>query len=391
MAIGFIAFLILAVLPPPLPVMILLLVGGWFVLREIVDGLAELFGADAGRAQRRHDERMTQMQHRHERWRADREARLGDPHPTVGRAIQGRIARWIEGSGTRIKRSSEQAAAEQKAGQRPGGWRAALRRAKEATVATCQGWAQQAEERLDARPRIVKTLTEPEAEPAAPDDEVAVVADDDQEPVAHPGTPPAAPGGDGAALPPVPGFWQDPETIMVPDPDTVETGRTPQMISVAELRRRHDQRATDAERAHELRLAELENERLAAVPPQASLGRVPHLALVPNPIEGEIPMTDTLNLASGHTINPESGIALTTSVAEVAAALHERLRTSIAAVERANVDPAQVADITELANLATAMEDKAKQMVETFQAHLQVRGAVQSAGAGTNADYLGQQ
>lgn len=97
---------------------------------------------------------------------------------------------------------------------------------------------------------------------------------------------------------------------------------------------------------------------------------------------------ETINLASGQTINPEAGIQFADSVGDVVGEVATRVQNSIAALQQAGVDEGQIAEMQELANHLTAANSRAAAMSSAFTGHQEARGAVESAGAGTENGYL---
>jgi len=396
MLIGIIAFLLVAILPPPLPLLIACFVFAFFLTRELFEGWAESLGHDPGRAQRRHTERMQRLQNNHERWQARHAARLtrvGSDRPTVGRAVQGRLARWIDGWGTRIDTIDDRNTADEQAGNEPGAWKAAFRRARQATSAMLRGWAAQAEERLGNRGRVINWT----------DDAAAIIETDADASLPAADLPPEPAGSDGPAdgEPPRHRYWLDDYpgvcTKLVPNGQpggAVACGNRydlePGQIDPHDCGDRHEGDPPLAVCAEDPSPAPASvPETSASTTPQGPLATVTPITRTTKQKE-EGPMTDTLELASGQTITPEAGIKFTSSISGVLAEAEARVRNSIAAVSTARVEASQIADLQELANLLNAAHSKADAMTANFQAHQTARGAIEKTGAGTDANYLGR-
>jgi hypothetical protein len=102
----------------------------------------------------------------------------------------------------------------------------------------------------------------------------------------------------------------------------------------------------------------------------------------------EISVTQSIQLLDGNSIKPELGYEFTGSLVDVMKVAQQELQKSIAALEKAECNPKQVAEFKDvLAHLQGAM-DKTATMRGNFANHMGAKKHVKDAGAGTKAGYL---
>ncbi|MCI2424329.1 hypothetical protein MOQ72_43760 [Saccharopolyspora sp. K220] len=412
--------------------------------REIFEGLTELRGGDTGRAQRRHTERMQKRQHAHEKWRErvnERAALRDRGHKTIGRAVQHRLAEWIENSGTKIEAVEDRTTADIAAGRTPGMFTSAWRRARQRAHATLRDWASRAEERLQQRfERRHGDPTTPNPEPATSagdrteqgsgDGFRASVDDDPPQSTPHDGGGPwvsPPPGSIHAEQPGTAGDSADdePRRVIVVDGEVVRDqplrcwgmcGNPAAPGSDYCLFCRPNQRRCETGCG---RHAEPESPLCAPCQRSRALTQGPARALTAgeeevhqpdsdNPGSGDtseptadvIPLfqsqgeamtsaEETIRVDSGQIVNPETGIAFSTSAAALLEKLNEQVLVAKNMMVTKKIDAGQIATMEQAFSHINAAKAALDSLSGDFTGHLNAKQVAHATGAGTDQSYLG--
>lgn len=364
-----------------------------YLVREVFEGLTEMRGGDSGRAQRRHAERMQKMQHAHEKWRTrtnERIARRDRGEPNISDAIQRRLADWIAGTTIQLDDTDH-------ANGKPGFFKGAWRRARQAAHGTVRGWAERAEERLQQRfERKNPNMATPGPQYATPEpegDDLRVNATD------HTGgrdsTLPPNHGG-GPKVSPPPGAVHTENSADRDEPKDDEDDEREVIVVDGEIVRDEDKPKSQGEiqNTPQVSLPAGNQEVDQGTEPNTnedsdSDASTPADNVIPLFKEGEN-MTEgnALSVSSGQIVNPETGKNFSEEIAAVLSEMASRVQTAMAMMNQKGISENRIATVTSGLQYLHAAKNEFETSAEDFAKDAGARDHVKAAGAGTHGGYL---
>lgn len=397
---------------------------GWKIANAVLDKIPALRGQVPHAENNRHAERMKRMDQAHEKWMArarEREALVARGQGFIGRAIQDRVARWVAGSSDRVTRVADDTkakeTAEAAAGRTAGDWATWWRRTKREAAVLWRYWARRSQERLDERfgggePTAVTVENNPTGEDGrdAPAGPVPATA----ERIYPEPPPPAAP----KAIPAAQALQPPVEVVLTPE----ALPAAPQPIPGA-LPERFVWTPPPAPQVVE----PADRPPLRAAPPWALPPSTPPTAPAEPFIEGEVVDTDpapvqspqlttgegnlidfaersaalnarkgspmttsqqSIEMASGETVDPELGLNFVTSLRMIGGEAFNRLSQSINNLASVGVDEGQVGEMREIMGFYGSANAKLDVMIKNFNEHINARDQRRASGAGYKENYL---